>query len=281
MKPVNISVARESRFKAIEILAYWEGAVNATRLSKLFGVTVGNITKDMVNYRELYPDNLAYNKTQKRFEPTDKFRSQHTDSKWNEYELFVSYYANIYRENFWSSSALELGPSSRFNAEPEIVRAVSQAISGKQSLKIEYFSMTSPKGSKRAIHPFAIANSGLRWHCRAYDELRGEFRDFHLGRITKARVSATSNIDNSHDKAWHLNVELIIGTHPELSPEQRKVIMMEHGGGKTFTIAVRASMVEYTLQNYLISKEPFEGDPKARPLYLVNLNDVKKWLYQV
>lgn len=279
MKHVTISIAKENRFKAIETLIYWEGAVNATRLSKLFGVTVGNITKDMVNYRELYPDNLAYNKAQKRFEPTDRFQAHHTDSKWNEYELFVSYYANIYRENFWSSSALELGPNSRFNAEPEIVRAVSQAISGKLSLDIEYFSMTSPSGTKRTIHPFALANSGLRWHCRAYDELREQFRDFHLGRITKAKVSSASNIDNKNDKAWHATVELVVGPHPELSAAQRKVIMMEHGGGETFSLNVRASMVEYTLQNYLISKKPFEGEPKTQPLYLVNFEEVREWLF--
>jgi predicted DNA-binding transcriptional regulator YafY len=279
MTSVTVSITKENRFKAVEILAYWEGAVNATRLSKLFGVTVGNVTKDMVNYRELYPDNLAYNKAQKRFEPTDRFQAHHTDSKWNEYELFVSYYANIYRENFWSSSALELGPNSRFNAEPVIVRAVSQAISGKLSLDIEYFSMTSPSGTTRTIHPFALANSGLRWHCRAYDELRGQFRDFHLGRITKAKVSSASNLDNKNDKAWHSTVELVVGPHPELSTAQRKVIMMEHGGGETFSLNVRASMVEYTLQNYLINKEPFEGEPKAQPLYLINLDVVREWLF--
>jgi len=279
MKTVTISIAKENRFKAIETLIYWEGAVNATRLSKLFGVTVGNITKDMVNYRELYPDNLAYNKAQKRFEPTSNFQAHHTNSKWNEYELFVSYYANIYRENFWSSSALELGPNSRFNAEPEIVRSVSQAISGKLTLDIEYFSMTSPSGTKRTIHPFALANSGLRWHCRAYDELRDEFRDFHLGRITKATVSSASNIDNKNDKPWHTNVELVVGPHPELSVAQKKVIMMEHGGGETFSLNVRASMVEYTLQNYLISKKPFEGEPKAQPLYLVNFDALQQCFF--
>ena len=279
MKPVTISIAKENRFKAIEILAYWEGAVNATRLSKLFGVTVGNITKDMVSYRELYPENLTYNKAKKRFEPSDNFQAHHTDLKWSEYELFVSYYANIYRENFWSSSALELGPNSRFNAEPRVVRAVSQAISSKLSLDIEYYSMTSPSGTKRTIHPFALANSGLRWHCRAYDELRGEHRDFHLSRITKAKVSSTSNIDNHNDKAWHSTVELVVGPHPRLSAAQRKVIMMEHGGGETFSLKVRASMVEYTLQNYLISKKPFEGEPKVQPLYLVNFDEVSDWLF--
>ncbi len=139
--------------------------------------------------------------------------------------------------------------------------------------------MTSPSGTKRTIHPFALANSGLRWHCRAYDELRSEFRDFHLGRITKAKVSSASNIDNKNDKAWHSTVELVVGPHPELSVAQRRVIMMEHGGGETFSLNVRASMVEYTLQNYLINKEPFEGEPKEKPLYLVNLGDVQDFLF--
>ena len=144
MTSVTLSIARENRFRAIEILAYWEGAVNATRLSKLFGVTIGNITKDMVLYRELYPENLFYNKAQKRFEPTDEFQVKHTEATWTEYELFVSYYASIYRESFWSSSALELGPSSKFNVDPMIIRAVSQAISNKCALDIEYYSMMSP-----------------------------------------------------------------------------------------------------------------------------------------
>lgn len=276
MTSETISITKENRFKAIEILAYWEGDVNATRMSKLFGVTIGNITKDMVSYREQYPDNLVYNKALKRFEPTENFQANHTNSKWNEYELFVSYYAEVYRDNFWASSALELGPSSRFNAKPEVIRAVTQAISAKLSLDIEYFSMTSPSGTKRTIHPFALANSGLRWHCRAYDELRGEFRDFHLGRITKAKVSSASNIDNKDDKSWQSFVELVVAPHPKLSTAQKKVVMMEHGGGEKFTLNVRSSMVEYTLKNYLISKEPFDGEPIAQPLYLANLDELRE-----
>ncbi|HAS22451.1 MAG TPA: hypothetical protein DCR51_04750, partial [Idiomarina loihiensis] len=48
------------RYKAIEYLAFWEGGVNASRLSRLFGVQANVISKAITNYRKHYPDALVY-----------------------------------------------------------------------------------------------------------------------------------------------------------------------------------------------------------------------------
>nr|WP_226983857.1 WYL domain-containing protein [Acidithiobacillus ferrooxidans] len=42
--------------------------------------------------------------------------------------------------------------------------------------------------TNREIVPFALADSGSRWHVRAFDRRKGEFRDFVLTRIADARV---------------------------------------------------------------------------------------------
>lgn len=74
-------------------------------------------------------------------------------------------------------------------------------------------------------------------------------------------------------------VELIIGPHPKLTKEQKYVVMMEHGGEETYTLKVRASRAEYVIQNQHVSKIPCEGDPKVHPLYLVNFDEIKSWLF--
>ncbi|HEX7021249.1 MAG TPA: N-6 DNA methylase [Trueperaceae bacterium] len=64
----------------------------------------------------------------------------------------------------------------------EVLAPACRAIHAKRPLAIRYHSMTSGE-TERVIVPFALVDTGLRWHVRAFDRLRGEFRDFVLTRI--------------------------------------------------------------------------------------------------
>ncbi len=44
----------------IELLAYWEGRVNVTRLKHVFPQSRQNLTKDLQHYRDSHPKNLEY-----------------------------------------------------------------------------------------------------------------------------------------------------------------------------------------------------------------------------
>lgn len=270
---------KESRLKAIEMFAYWEGEVNASTLAKLFKVTISNITKSLSEYRVLYPDTLSYNKSLKRFEPSPLFSCKYIDGSWQEYAAFLRINNQVYKTEYWGDLAMDFGPSHTGSVDPKIVRIITQAINRKQSVKVTYYSLSQPTGKERIIHPIALADSGVRWHCRAFDEFRSEFRDFHLGRITEAELVSTSNIDAEEDPAWMTIVELQIAPQPTLTDDQKQVIMMDKGRGNTFSIKVRAAMAEYYLQYHLIDKKVRESNPLERPLYLKNYDEIEPWLF--
>ena len=64
----------------------------------------------------------------------------------------------------------------------DILAAICRAIHANRPVAIRYHSMSSGE-SARVIVPFALIDTGLRWHVRAFDRKSGEFRDFVVTRI--------------------------------------------------------------------------------------------------
>lgn len=270
---------KESRFRAIEMFAYWEGMVNASMLADLFQVTVNNITKSLAEYRKEYPHALVYNKSEKRFEPTGDFSPQYIERSWEEYSAFLRLNCSIYFSSLWGENTLDFGPSSSCQVNPEVSRYLSQAIAKKLSIEVTYHSLNHPEGLKRILHPVALASSGLRWHCRAYDERRGEFRDFNINRMRDLSIVGGSKWLAKDDRSWMQTITLKIAPQPTLTDEQKKVIMMDRGEGEHYEVKLRAAMAEYYLQYHLIDKQIRLDDPVTRPLYLENYEEVKEWLF--
>jgi len=270
---------KESRLKAIEMFAYWEGMVNSSTLAKLFKVTISNITKSLTEYRERHPDSLAYDKSQKRYEPTSSFQCNYIDGSFQEYVAFIRLNEQVYKSDYWGENSLHFGPAHIGIVEPTIFRLLTQAIAKKLTVNVTYFSLSHPDGKNRTIHPIALADSGLRWHCRAWDSYRFEFRDFHLGRVLDAELGDPSPVSAEQDSAWMTEVAMEIAPQPLLTEKQKKVIMMDKGQGDSFIVKTRAAMAEYYLQYHLIDRKVRESAPLERPLYLKNLVDVEKWLF--
>jgi hypothetical protein len=237
------------------------------------------VTKDIVEYRQSHPKNLFYVPAEKRFILTNDFCSYYSLGQWCEYEGLLARFQRTYVEHIWHDQSLEMGPISTVEPASKTTQVITRAIAQKRTVKLLYRSMNNPQGDERTIHPHALANSGLRWHCRAYDNKRNEFRDFHLGRIANARLSIESSIDSTNDKAWASIIDIIIAPHPKLTPGQQKLVMLDHKGETSFTLKSRAAMAQYTLQYLGVTSTPDKDNPKAHPLFVLNLEHIKHWLF--
>jgi predicted DNA-binding transcriptional regulator YafY len=97
-------------------------------------------------------------------------------------------------------------------------------------VRIKYQSVENGK-SEREIVPFAILDTGLRWHTRAFDRKSGEFRDFVLTRIQNpvvmkdAPVGAQERPDK--DNQWTRIVELELVPHPDQS--RPEITLLDYG----------------------------------------------------
>jgi len=113
--------------------------------------------------------------------------------------------------------------------------------------------MTSGK-TQRVIVPFALVDTGLRWHVRAYDRKHGDFRDFVITRIEAPSLLAES--PQAHELAendiqWTRIVELRLVPHPRLT--RPEIVRMDYGmTGDALQLCSRAAVAGYMLQRWRV-----------------------------
>ena len=108
----------------------------------------------------------------------------------------------------------------------DVLAPICRAIHAKRPVAIRYHSMSSGE-SERVIVPFALVDTGLRWHVRAFDRKSGEFRDFVVTRIeapTLLDEEPQANERPDNDIQWTRIVELDFVPHPRL--ERPEIIKM-------------------------------------------------------
>jgi hypothetical protein len=170
-----------------------------------------------------------------------------------------------------------------------LVCAVLRAIRERRGLDVLYQSMSRPKPLRRTIEPHALAHDGFRWHARSFDRERGEFRDFVLGRVLRAKVAGLAQSKPGEDADWTSFVPLVIAPHPGLTPAQARAIAIDYGlrAGRaglkpapangtrpTATIQVRRALLFYALRRFGLDAAGAARPPSERHIVLVNRTEV-------
>src|SRR5262245_58578042 len=63
----------ERRLTFLEARLFWDGEVSRGELMGRFGVSLGQASADIARYVALAPHNVSYDKSRKRYVPTEKF----------------------------------------------------------------------------------------------------------------------------------------------------------------------------------------------------------------
>jgi hypothetical protein len=100
-----------------------------------------------------------------------------------------------------------------FRADPHqhVMRFVIQGIEDRRVLSIAYHSRSGD--SIRKISPHVIVKVAGRYHVRAYDHAKNDYRDFVLVRILNATHSDSEHeryTDAALDEDWHCHVEVVV-----------------------------------------------------------------------
>lgn len=266
----------QTSFIIIENLAYWEGGLNATILGEFLGIAPTNARRYINEYQKMYNGNLVYNGShpEKLYEPHPNFVCKIISGNWHDYIQFLS----AYKASGLNSSALDLGPYPLQIVDPNVFRHINFAIRTRKALTVMYHSRSRPEGRIRIIHPHALASSGLRWHCRAFDSETNEFRDFNLSRIGGIIRNEASPIDPTTDSKWMSYITLQLGPNTRLSPSFQEVIKRDHGFTKHLSVSVREAMVPYFIQFHNICTDVGTDNSNEKPLMLINLQEVQNCL---
>lgn len=148
-------------------------------------------------------------------------------------------------------------PTALNNPKMDVLAPVCRAIHAKRPVAIRYHSMSSCE-SERVIVPFALVDTGLRWHVRAFDRKSGEFRDFVVTRIeapTLLDEEPKANERPDNDIEWIRIVELDFVPHPRLS--RPEIVRMDYGmTDGSIRMRVRAAVAGYMLLRWSVDASP-------------------------
>ncbi|PAT43833.1 helix-turn-helix transcriptional regulator [Vandammella animalimorsus] len=252
----SLSHAQRERLAYIDFRLYFFGEIGRPDLIDRFGVAPAGATRDLALYREIAPQNIEFDGSHKIY------RIGKTFSPLFEHAT----------QRVLSALALGFGDGVRVESQPllpcefpaalshprmDVLAPICRAIHAKRPIAIRYHSMSSGK-SDRIIVPFALVDTGLRWHVRAFDRKSGEFRDFVIARIeapTLVDEEPKANERPDNDIQWTRIVELDLVPHPRLA--RPEIIKMDYGmTDGSIRMRVRAAVAGYMLLRWSVDCSP-------------------------
>ncbi len=272
-KQLNWGVER--RYEFIEFRLFWQGRINRGDLMDAFGVSTQQASLDLNAYIEQAKRNLVYDKSLRTYLRGKLFKPKYLKPDAEEYfaQLRAVEQGLVSAEQSWISFFPSFGatPTPARGVAPETLRDVLAAIREPAALQVTYQSISRPEPSARWIEPHALAFDGFRWHARAFCQNDKVFKDFLLSRIVEVGGQGPITAQPSADEAWHTEVVLEIGPHPDLSDNQRRAIEMDYGmeDGRA-EIHVRQALLFYTLKRLGLDTDPAARRPQDQQIILFN-----------
>ena len=267
----SLSQAQRERLFYIEVKAFFCGDLTRTDIERRFGVRPAASARDLASYKRLAPYNLVYNAALRNYTPTERFDPLFEHSA----ERVLAWF----RDGFGDSLDLKIQRTVPCEAASDLVKpdletlaVLTRAIAGRKQVKVSYLSLTSG-ASNKTLSPLALADTGQRWHLRAFDCERERFADFSITRIVKAKpvdIDIPLNQRIEADVQWARVVHLELVPHPGVEhPEAIEADYQMTDG--VLALDNRAPLVGYALRRWAVDCTPKHGlDPKQHHLYLKN-----------
>lgn len=270
----------ETRLEFIEFRLFWEGALNRADIVDYFGVSVPQASNDLARYQELAPANIHYDRSEKRYSATDRFKPIFEKPDADRYLNQLRSIGDkvLQPQETWLATipAFEAMPVPRRRVDPEILRSLLQAIRTQRAIQIHYQSLTRTDAMWRWITPHALGSDGLRWHVRAFCHMDRIFKDFLLPRFFETKGDAAPAAPASADTAWNEFTEVILVPHPQLTRNQRRVVALDFGmEGESLKIPMRLALLYYFLKRLNLEGDAERRAPKEQHVVLGNKAEVR------
>lgn len=275
---LEISHAQRERIAYLEMRAWFTGELRRPDIESRFGVRPAAASRDISAYRELAPKNIEYDPAGRCYRPTRSFRPVTAFQP----ERVLTWLSQGFGDGVDPRPKKAVpgeGPGAFTTPDMDVLATVSRAIYQSRALRVSYLSVSSGPAA-RTIIPVALADTGLRWHVRAFDRNNGRFSDFVLRRILRAEVLGEAALEGetlSDDDQWSRMVDLELVPHPEA--RWRDGIEADFGMvGGVLPARSRAALVGYLLRRWNVDCTPDHSlDPAEHHLWLRN----KETLYGV
>ena len=267
----------EQRLEFIEFRMFWEGGINRSDITHFFGVSVPQASKDLGQYQDLAPDNVRYDRSEKRYFASESFQPKFMRPDADRYlaQLSLSADRPMGEGRNWlvSTPSVDTMPIPHRRVSVDVLRAMLAAMRTPASLDVLYQSMNKnrPEPIWRRITPHAFGSDGLRWHVRAFCHIDSKFKDFLLSRCLEARDLAEPKAQAEGDRLWTETFNVILSPNPDMGENQRKVIALDYDMvGNQVVIPVRRALLYYFRKRLRLDVAAALDDPKETPVVIKN-----------
>jgi predicted DNA-binding transcriptional regulator YafY len=269
----------ERRLAFIEHRLFWYGEINRAALVERFDVSMSQASADISRYVALNPAGMDYDRSAKRYVAVPEFTpvlsSPDASRILGELRLVDAALMTADQTTLGIVPPFDVTPVPERKIDAPVLRTILRAIRDGLSVDALYQSMSRPERVRRMIEPHALAFDGFRWHARALDAESGEFRDFVLGRLSKARLGAKAQGNGKNDKDWQQFVELEIAPHPALTEAQARAIALDYGITRgSIRIPVRRAMLFYALKRLGLDRDSGKRPPSLQQIVLLNRDEI-------
>ena len=252
----SLSHAQRERLAYIDFRLYFMGEVGRPDLANRFGIAPAAATRDLALYREVAPKNIEFDGSNKIYRIGKAFAPLFDHAP----QRVLSALSLGFGDGVNGESQPMLpceSPAVLSSPRMDVLAPICRAIQARRPVAIRYHSMSNGE-SERVIVPFALVDTGLRWHIRAFDRKSGDFRDFVITRIeapTLLNEEQQVNERPDNDIQWTRIVELDLVPHPRLS--RPEIIRMDYGmKDGSIRMRVRAAVAGYMLLRWSVDASP-------------------------
>jgi len=243
--------AQRDRLAFVELRLRFVGEIRRQDLVTRFDIQAAAATRDIAQYKEMAPGNMEYDPKSKVYARASWFRPLFDFPA----ERVLTWLSQGYGDGEpirWKGVVAQEGTSLPSKIDLDLLSVLTRAIHQGAAVEIAYRALSSGL-TTREIVPFALADSGLRWHVRAFDRRSGEFRDFVLGRLDDAQLLPGPVADHEksdQDIQWNRITELELVPHPA-NVQHPDTIEAEYGmEGGVLKFRARAAMAGYLLRRW-------------------------------
>ncbi|GJH41893.1 WYL domain-containing protein [Pasteurella canis] len=270
----TITAMQKERLAHIEFLALFMGKVSRKDIMDRFDIKQAAATRDLSLYAKIAPDNLIYDPRVKYYIPSNQFKPRLNLSTNKCLNTLATGYGNYIE----STNRLIDYIDTLYEPNLDITVCLIKAINQNKPVLIEYISKTGL--SSRIICPFALINTSLRWHTRAYDRQTNKFKDFVINRIIQIKILDEPTFEqetSDKDEQWTSYINLELQVHP-LKMEFKEMIEQEYQILNGVIIKeVRKAIAGYLLNSWRVdaTSEAIHNRPDIY-LHLKNANEIQK-----
>jgi hypothetical protein len=252
----SLSHAQSERLAYIDFRLYFIGEIGRRDLIDRFGVAPAGATRDLALYRAITPQNIEFDGSSKIYRCGKNFAPAFHHVPQRALSALSSGFCDSVSSDSQPLLPCE-SPAALSSPCMDSLALICRAIHAKRPVAIRYHSVTSGE-FERVIVPFALVDSGLRWHIRAFDRKTDEFRDFVITRIEAPRMldeEPKANERPDNDIQWTRIVEIELVPHPN-QPRPEVTARDYNMTIGVMALKLRAATAGYMLRRWSVDCSP-------------------------